>query len=239
MTLNSFSLNLPLYEKNLSIENPTQLVKHFQTDNFITIEKLENIISPIQNFSPCSMLLENQNDLFYHLQKLHTISSAHYKLGITHNMKGKFPHSCCGISSDNLNFSLLQLGYENSMKVSSDKEFDHEYNLLPFTLKKENKKGVIIIDPTSDQLWHKLHPKQRPKNMITVHFSNIWEYKTNWHNGANLSPDGITNKRTIKDTLTWNKNKSKNTKISFQNFHEGLAQIEIFKSLKNPIKLNI
>ncbi|MBS3094749.1 hypothetical protein J4474_03720 [Candidatus Pacearchaeota archaeon] len=170
------------------IERYESLIPHFATRWSSRIESIQKILEKYPSVkSPCAMRIKNTNDLEKHLQIVYQMSYAHYVLGKSKNMHHggrRFPDFCCGISADNLFLSLLERGYINALRFSND-EYDHGYVGLPFVMK--NFKGLIIADPTSDQMWEKI--KNPPRNNIFVASEKKWEYRTDWANNANLFPD--------------------------------------------------
>ncbi len=128
---------------------------------------------------PCAMILDGEEDLWEHMRTVYEVACCHYLLAEKHDPQ--FPDSRCSVSSRNVAFSLLAQGYPNAM-VASTYQHDHSYVLLPFVLGEET--GVILADPTSDQLWQ----QRQPKNYVAA-FGPDWSYCTHWHEGADLFPD--------------------------------------------------
>jgi hypothetical protein len=62
----------------------------------------------------------------------------------------------------------------------------HSYVGLPFVFGDNKKKGFILIDPTSDQLFE--DKKNAPRNNLFVASGDSWEYKTDWEYGQDLFP---------------------------------------------------
>ena len=118
----------------------------------------------------------------------------HYALGKAVNYKGNFPHLCCGISGRNMLATLLMEGYPNATYFY-DGENDHGYNGLPVIVGR--KKGFLLLDPTSDQLWGRVHKK--PKNLIFYAQGTNWEYETEWEDGKNLYPSEYLNLATLRE----------------------------------------
>src|SRR3989338_4980601 len=64
---------------------------------------------------------------------------------------------------------------------------DHSYVTVPFVLMETGRTGIILADPTSDQLW--IAGSRRIRNHMMVLPSKDWEYKTDWRDGENLYPE--------------------------------------------------
>lgn len=229
-----FTLVSEISVDNLNSTQLNKLVPYFSTESSKNRIPLELLVKRYSN-GVSSMLLENQDDLFKHLLNLQKISLAHYKLGKSHKMKSNFPYECCGLTSHNINIALLENGYGNSMSSYCSK-FDHAYNILPFVIKDSDKKGVILLDGTSEQLWDNLEESKKPKSLISVFFSNEWEYITNWRSSANLYPNMLSTIETIETELE----RSGHYEIWLGNT-ERLKSIkgEIKKSWKNPITIDL
>lgn len=206
--LNDFSLFVGYYEKKMNeqmyvdlsriimnriIDNDAapeickQYVSNFEM-NCVLNPHLEKYLSQIYETIkyPCSITLNNEAELEKMVLDAYNLSYMHYILGCEKNLKGSFPNYCCGISSNNLQYSLMSLGYPNALRVRNS-EFDHDYVILPFIYKDQI--GVVLADPTSDQLWKK--HKNRPRNVVSVYLGNKWSYETDWKSGANLYPTKV------------------------------------------------
>lgn len=198
-----FSLWAPPYEKVLDKKRRVELSQLRNNQNLRNIARFEEIIpffsdngfdnlnsqmvAMLKKYSsikqPCAMKVKDINELEEHILKVYQISYAHYVLGKTRNIRGRFPDYCCGPSSENIFFTLLSYGYPNAVSFA-DSENDHAYNGLPFAV--GEKKGFIIIDPTSDQMWDL---DESPRNLVFLCDGKKWEYSTDWKDGANLFPD--------------------------------------------------
>ncbi len=191
-------------------------VPHFFTDDdSVTKEKVSSIVNKYPNITaPCSMALESIQELEECLGEGYQVAHFHYILGKKHNLKGKFPQMCCGLSSRNLMLSLIELGYPNATYAYSNC-YDHGYTVLPFVLKKESISGTVLIDPTFDQLWKK--PSAR--NAVFIKLGTKWEYITDWANGGNLFPDNVCAIDTLRkspETIGWFRNYHKSGEKYFQ-----------------------
>ncbi len=92
-------------------------------------------------------------DITNHIKTIYELSYSHYAWIKKTNLQGTFPDYCCGSSSRNLFLNLMHKGYSNSTLLS-DYKYNHTYVALPFVFGKNKRKGFIIIDPTSDQLFY-------------------------------------------------------------------------------------
>lgn len=196
-----FSLNIAVYEKELNQalgENLSQIDGCY-TVNDSALNLCKQLVPTFEGYLneydlgevlrhiygeekfPCSIKLNHVEELEKMVLDTYKVSYMHYILGRKYNMSDSFPDGCCIRSSGNLAYALMYLGYPCAMSVES--KFYHRYVILPFICEKE--KGVILVDPTSDQLWKNYENK--PKNMVTVFFGgNEWDYITPWENWANL-----------------------------------------------------
>ena len=173
-------------------------VPHFITDRQDrNLESLERIVKRYEMIkTPCSMILDDVHDLERHILIAYQVSYAHYVLGKKNSIKDDFPSHCCGISSRSLMLSLLTFGYPNAA-YAYNTVHDHGYVMLPFVIK-HRIKGVIVIDPTSDQLWN---IDKKPRNIVFVMLGDKWSYVTNWANGADLFPDEVLHIGNLKSFL--------------------------------------
>ncbi len=166
--------------------------------------------------TPCSMHVHSLDELKMHISIVYQIAFNHYVLGKSTAMQGRFPNNCCGESGGNMFNSLLNFGYVNTFKMSSNN--DHCYVSLPFVL--DGVGGCVVCDPTSNQMWHKL--KIAPRNAVFIMLGPDFEYKTHWHGGVDLIPGSCNY-------------------ISIENNHASTKNGEIRKSLENaynnPVRL--
>jgi len=159
-----------------------------------SIDEIKNKILKKYRFTPgfCSMQIKNKKELMEHLKIIHELSYNHYVFGKEKNLRGNFPNYCCGESVDNLLLTLMEKGYPNAASFHSGTH-NHAYNRLPFIFGKNKKRGFIIIDPTSDQLFK--NKKIAPRNNIFISTNTWWEYKTDWEKGADLFPNSSYDSR--------------------------------------------
>src|SRR3989344_276221 len=131
---------------------------------------------------PCSMLLGDMPELMSKIGEIYQIAYAHYVVAA--NEKSGFPNFWCGDSGRNIAASSWVMGFLNAAYVLDDPD-DHGYNAFPFTIKEPHTEGVVIVDPTSDQLWES---RVGPRNMILVISGKEWVYKTSRSFGKDLFP---------------------------------------------------
>jgi len=131
----------------------------------------------------CSMIIKDEKELEEHVKQIHEASYSHYAIGKQNNFEGNFPYHCCGYSSRNLLLNLMNIGYPNASFFYNSAQ-DHAYIGLPFVI--NERKGFIIVDPTSDQLFK--NKDKAPRNNTFVVFGHKWEYIPDWKSGANLFP---------------------------------------------------
>ncbi len=136
---------------------------------------------------PSALFFEDVVELFKKTVFMYQFSYAHYILGKHNEMKGKFPDWCCGYSAQNVTCALWEAGVISALKVYNN-PYDHAYVIVPFVVG-TSIRGVVLIDPTSDQLFTKKERKVR--NLIRIMTSEQWEYKTDWAGGKNLYPDEV------------------------------------------------
>ncbi|MEA3342631.1 MAG: hypothetical protein U9Q92_00555 [archaeon] len=162
---------------------------------------------------PSSMIVNSVKELYSHVLTAYKASHAHSILA--KNRTIKFPYGYCGISSRNVMFSLMELGYPNAV-YAYNRTWDHGYVLMPFIMEYGDLKGTILTDPTSDQLYKNL--KKKPRNVVPVLFfdSDNYKYKyiTEWlkrdnyaekcDGGNNLFPNSVMDISTLRYILEHN-----------------------------------
>ncbi|NTV24513.1 MAG: hypothetical protein HGA85_09215 [Nanoarchaeota archaeon] len=135
--------------------------------------------------SPCSLVVDDMAQLLEEVACIYQVAYAHYVVAI--NDMYNFPNYCCGSSSRNIFASSLMIGYPNAVNVFDEPD-DHDYNAYPFIIKDSGTKCVVVLDPTSDQLWDGLPAPTRPRNMVQIVMGEKWDYKTEWKHGNDLYP---------------------------------------------------
>lgn len=138
---------------------------------------------------PSAMFYQDISSMFEAIILMYQIAYAHYILGKYNRMRnGNFPYWCCGISTRNLLASFWEVGIISAIKVQNEC-YDHSYIIVPFFLKNPESTGVIIIDPTSDQLIEDEEKKVR--NLMIITTKERWSYITDWKCGADLYPQHV------------------------------------------------
>jgi len=176
---------------------------------------------------PCSLQLSDIGELEEHVLKIVQVSNANYVLG--RRASESFPKNWCGDSGRSLVASLMAHGYPQAA-FAYDSIDDHGYVILPFRLK-DNPEGVILADPTSDQLWKRVLRKldKPPRNMISIFLGNQWEYRTFWGGGVDLYPNKITHGGILREQLAGDK------PLNAAEFYEHGCEEFLERAFKNPI----
>jgi hypothetical protein len=137
---------------------------------------------------PVCMRYEKLTELEESLGVIYQLMYFHYFLGRNTRMKWSFPSKCCGYSARNLTTALWEAGIAAAVSVHNYSQ-DHSYVTVPFILTENGRTGIILADPTSDQLWDTESKKIRNHMMVLP--SKGWEYKTDWECGRNLYPQFV------------------------------------------------
>jgi len=135
---------------------------------------------------PVCMRYETLADLADSLGVIYQLMYFHYFLGRNTRMKWSFPRQCCGFSARNLTTALWEAGMVAAVSTHNDSH-DHSYVTVPFVLMETGRTGIILADPTSDQLWNA--GSKRIRNHMMVLPSKDWEYRTDWGDGEDLYPE--------------------------------------------------
>lgn len=216
--ISPFSVFTPFYENEIAKANGGRnLIEH--ADNGITAEELESCarLAPFFRVGlkkkellellnrrynsitfPCSLKVSDTKEFETHVLNIYQVANAHYVLGKHDDFS--FPHMCCGSSGRNVAASLWAIGYPSAAYVY-DRFDDHGYTIVPFKLAGKTE-GVVMLDPTSDQLWNGLD--KQPRNAVSVFLERRWEYKTHWQKGADLYPDVVMHVGIMKKILVKN-----------------------------------
>ena len=145
--------------------------EHPRFREFREVKTLKRILDMhAGNTEPCSMRLADLREIERHILVVYEVSHAHYVLGKRYNLKNEFPTGCCGVSSRNVAFSLMELGYSNAA-IGYRRKKDHSAVLLPFVI--EDSCGIVIADPTSDQY----EAGNMPRNQLNVIFGREGKYE--------------------------------------------------------------
>jgi hypothetical protein len=250
-TINSFSIIPRVYEKELDdkygiilseLKNGREsgfkgdLEKNvsFNGGFYHSTRKINNKILKKYKSIPgfCSMIVENEEELMEHVKNIHELSYNHYVFGKgsgMENLRGRFPNFCCSPSSKNNLLNMMEKGYPNASFFYSS-HGGHAYNGLPFLFGKNQEKGFIVVDPTSDQLFK--DKESPPRNNLFVVSGDKWEYKTDWANGNDLFPglkdySGFSNLNTLRNIP----NSEIHVSMDINKYFE-----EVFK---NPVKVDV
>ncbi|MDP3882057.1 MAG: hypothetical protein Q8Q31_04250 [Nanoarchaeota archaeon] len=206
----SFSLLPSFYENEIGIRNGSldlsskeslrkiapkeqrfykNFLPHFSRDAKFNSNILRSFLREYQHLSlPCSVLFEDVADLASFVVEAYQLAYAHYVLGTKTNIKNSFPHYCCGVSASNLVVGFWDHGISMAM-YAFDGWDDHHYLAIPFVVGKNQSPGMIVVDPTSDQLYPGL--KNPPRNAVFAINGKKWSYETQWAGGKNLFPTGL------------------------------------------------
>ncbi len=263
-----FSLYVDFYEEEMSKRNGGLELDSIYKDTFLNLENykriiphycqhggdrgfdyLDNILEKFENIkTPSSMAVSDLEELEKHVLKAYQSSYAHYIIAKKKGLKNfisytRFPENCCGMSSRNIMLSLMEHGYHNAVYGYNEKN-DHGCVLIPFVM--EDNQGIIIIDPTSDQLWDDSMPREhflkKPKNHSFVVFGNLkdkkfvcfngnWKYITDRRGEKDLVPENMIYLETLRD----HKNQQVDN-IKPYNCFRGLADY-LEKAFSNPAEI--
>ena len=160
-----------------------QFFRRFPRNNQINRLRNENF-KPHED--PVCMRYETTNDLNHQLGVIYQLMYFHYLLGRTELMGEDFPNNCCGISSRNLTIALWDAGIVAAVSTYNA-TLDHAYTIVPFTIMQTGQTGVILADPTSDQMHY--DPGKKVRNYLAVLPPEGWKYETDWKEGRNLYPE--------------------------------------------------
>lgn len=139
-----------------------------------------------EDLKPSAMFFENIAEMSKKILLMYQLSYAHYILGRYNN--SSFPSYCCGVSAENLLAAFWEAGIISAVKVGNN-SYDHAYLIIPFIIKTPDLMGVVLIDPTSDQLIN--DGRKKVRNLVMVLTEEKWTYVTDWKNGGNLYPEDI------------------------------------------------
>lgn len=134
---------------------------------------------------PVCMVFENEAELHECATATYQLMYFHYFLGKHQKLKGQFPQFCCGLSARSLTLSLWESGVVAAVSAY-DYIDDHAYVIIPYRIRGSEKMGVILADPTSDQL--NIKKSERVRNVIALLPPAGWEYRTDWQGGSDLYP---------------------------------------------------
>ncbi|MCM2326118.1 MAG: hypothetical protein NDI94_06655 [Candidatus Woesearchaeota archaeon] len=114
------------------------------------------------NLGPSAAYYDDMAQLEDDLAKIFQISFANYVLSrhASYANAGEFPEGCCGPSSRSVMASSMIHGIYSAASVVANGWYTHVYDIYPFILGKSELKGIILADPTSEQVNEdKVHMK--------------------------------------------------------------------------------
>ena len=170
-------------------------VRYGESSNQSLVHKVLKKYRDVPGFS--CMRVKDSDEIFEHIGVIYGLMHSHYILGKVEDFD--FPDSECAPSAQNLMVASMIAGYPNAATLYDGVD-DHCYVGFPFLL--EDEKGLIIADPTSDQLWK----KRNPRNHIAVVKHEDWSYNADdWRGGNDLYPDRFVNLDSFKkSSYAWN-----------------------------------
>jgi hypothetical protein len=189
----------------------------------------EELLQPFRHIrGPCSLAIGTEQELYQHMFNAYQVAHFHYILGKAYDMNESFPQNCCGSSSRNVMLSLLKHGYTPICSANTESK-RHTYLVMPFVM--PDFKGVIVIDPTSDQLWDK-RPKGKIefdfqaqcRNAVFVKEGSAWEYNAYW---GDLFPERVLDLNRYRINDDW---------YDYYNYHQG-GQKFFNRAFKNPVRV--
>lgn len=143
-----------------------------------------------QHPQPLSKKVKTIEELEKDILTVYQVAYAHYVIAKNYGFGyGTFPRLCCGRSGRGMTVSLWVHGFLNAAYVLFDGNPGHAYVILPFVMSNPRMEGVILADPTSEQLGKYKGKKRR--NLVTIKQGTKWKYKTEWGSGKNLFPTHI------------------------------------------------
>ncbi len=141
---------------------------------------------------PFSKKVKDIKELKQDVIAIHQVAYAHYVIAKQNSISNgyRFPKNCCGLSSRGVTTSLWLHGFLNAGSACAvSKGWNHGYVILPFVMEKPSFKGVIIIDPTSDQF--NLIEGEHKKNLTLIKEGTSWQYYNNNPLQADMFPKSI------------------------------------------------
>ena len=175
------------------------------------------------------MIVKSEEKLFEYVKHIYELNYNHYTWAKQEDLDGCFPNWCCGSSSRNVFLNSMDKGYPNASIVYNDSQ-DHTYLAFPFLFGEAQKKGFIVADPTSDQLFN--NESIAPRNNIFISPGINWVYKTDWQGGTNLYPSKKDDSE-FANLHTLRRDTGDSVKTS------GKIGKYFQKVFENPVKINI
>jgi hypothetical protein len=172
------------------IEHYKRIVPH-HSGNAMDLSGLRRIAEPF------AKRMDSKDELISDILKAYQVGYAHYVLAKNYHFENgdrSFPFGNCGPSSRSALASLWLHGFHHATYASYvGEKMDHGYVMLPFVM--DGFSGVIIMDPTSDQLGK--HKGAVRRNLVTIKQGLDWEYITEYDSGANLFPKRVLHLGTL------------------------------------------
>ena len=154
------------------------------------IKLISSLIPKAEQFpNPIAKIVANLEELERDILKIYQTAYAHYVIAKNSSRYEDFPRLWCGNSSMGLQGTLMLHGFLNATTAISF-IYDHTYVMLPFVMINPRINGVILVDPTSDQLG-KIQGKAY-RNFVAIKRGTEWKYITEWEGGGNLFPSRIS-----------------------------------------------
>ena len=142
--------------------------------------------------NPFSKKVKNIQELEKDILMIYQMAYAHYVIAKHNdfsNFIGFFPEDCCGLSGRGLIGSYWINGFLNAAYGLFDvNDESHAYLMFPFVMEKPSFKGVILVDPTSDQLG--IIENKQHRNFVTIKEGSWWKYNCSRFD-KNLFPNAI------------------------------------------------
>lgn len=203
-SLYPFSILPGFYEKKLDekygislkeIDEDTSFVPDSGLEHYLRVTNMPqslyaNIVDKIMDIhqhqpSTSSLSIKNRSELELHLSTIHELAYRNYATYKKQNDPKGFPSRFCRRASFDLYLNLFFNGYSNPLFIDPPLS-GHAYLGLPFVFNNKTT-GVIIVDPTSDQL--SFNDSLFPRNNILLLSRGFFEYDANI---LSQNYDGIT-----------------------------------------------
>ena len=163
-------------------------------------EVLDEVCEAALRFpDPLAKIVKDVKELERDVLMIYQLAYAHYVLAKDGGFvePGRvFPNKCCGPSSRDLMVCSMFYGFLNATCAIYEGGETHLYLMFPFVMQEPNVKGVILQDPTSDQLWS---GDSAPRNYTAIKMGVRWKYVTEWDGGKNLFPSRVMYLRDLLD----------------------------------------
>lgn len=246
--ISEFILDPKLYEKEIAKRNgglhlpsispdsvPDEDIMHYERivpyhRKTSSADLLSNAIKMAKEHpKPFAKSVKDKNELERDILMIYQVAYSHYVIAKHNDFTNggvKFPYSNCGMSGRDLTGTLWIHGFLNAGYACYKGKFlGHGYVILPFVMQEPNFKGVILMDPTSDQLGK--YKGKGYRNLVTIKQGSDWTYHTNYDDRANLFPNSVLHLGTL----------LKPNSIDSEFNLGDICGVDYFKSGKNFLKL--